>query len=84
MLLNNFPGFFEIYNTVIYSVLNLKKAPRPNLCFCIRPKTTPLWPSDPKEVNGNENRRKKEKKEEEEEEKIWKCMFKYDNESACV
>ena len=29
---------------------HMKKAPRPNFCFCLKPATEPLWPSSKKEV----------------------------------
>lgn len=28
----------------------LKRAPRPNLAFCLKPKTNPLWPDTKREV----------------------------------
>lgn len=44
-------GVFAYTNAVVYTIRSVKKAPRPELCFCLRPhEPTGLWPSDPKQV----------------------------------
>lgn len=46
-----FLGNWSYSNSIVYMVRHLKKSPRPTLCFCLKPNTTPVWPSDPKEVS---------------------------------
>lgn len=43
-------GTWRFDDHLFYVVRQLKKAPRPELGFCIRQKETPLWPTNPKEV----------------------------------
>lgn len=38
------PGTFVFVNSLFYQVRSYKKAPRPQLCFCIRPLREPMWP----------------------------------------
>lgn len=42
-------GTFELQGGLVFNIRNLKKAPRPDLCFCIKPSAPCLWPGDSKE-----------------------------------
>eukprot|EP00045_Choanoeca_perplexa_P011110 m.116389 g.116389 ORF g.116389 m.116389 type:complete len:1180 (+) comp15516_c0_seq1:242-3781(+) len=43
-------GSWSCRNVYVYSIRQMKKAPRPEYCFCLKPATEPLWPNSKKEV----------------------------------
>ena len=44
-------GTFPLHGSRVFNIRALKKAPRLDLCFCIKPAASPLWPGDTKEVS---------------------------------
>eukprot|EP00050_Salpingoeca_kvevrii_P011255 m.13946 g.13946 ORF g.13946 m.13946 type:complete len:499 (+) comp3334_c0_seq1:56-1552(+) len=44
-------GTWPINDHVVFYVRNLKKAPRPDMCFCVRQKQDPMWPDDVRDIN---------------------------------
>ena len=49
-------GVWAVQSTLAFSVdarsdvPEVKRAKRPELCFCLKPVSTPLWPADPKQL----------------------------------